>query len=138
MENKITCPDCRGLGWNIGSPANTSTSAKCDTCGGTGYVPYTQPEKHYKPMFSVEYGDAKKLAEENATLKAELREARKIIGELVEWNESAEVTGAFERDAATYVGRVSSDFCAKAGIMWANAKAYLNRTAYEKMRGERG
>ena len=82
MENKITCPDCRGLGWNIGSPANTSTSAKCDTCGGTGYVPYTQPEKHYKPMFSVEYGDAKKLAEENAYLKRQLAEAREIVEEL--------------------------------------------------------
>jgi len=83
MENKITCPDCRGLGWNIGSPANTSTSAKCDTCGGTGYVPYTQPEKHYKPMFSVEYGDAKKLAEENAYLKRQLAEAREIVDRIL-------------------------------------------------------
>ena len=89
MENKITCPACKGLGWNLGSPATTSTSAKCCTCGGTGYVPYTKPEAHYKPMFSVQYGSAKELAEENATLKKQLEEARAEMKQMEAQLESA-------------------------------------------------
>ena len=62
--------------------------------------------------------------ETNSRDKAEVGRLRGLLDELVKWNESPEVQGAFALSANHVAGKVDSEFSKKAGELWKRVKAF--------------